>query len=85
MAVIKTITTPEGVVFQDQYCRVLEVRVTKDRMHYLVGIYFNQAATENPPHRAENFEAPFDLFSEQNVWQQAYADLKTNWSDAVDA
>jgi hypothetical protein len=85
MAVIKTITTERGVVFPDQYCRVDEARVEKTRMHYTVGIYFNQAATENPPHRAETFSSGFDLYGEQNVWQQAYADLKTRWPDSVDA
>lgn len=85
MAVIQTITTERSVVYPDQYCRVDAVRVEKTRMQYDIGIYFNQSATENPPHRLETFEAPFDLFSEQNVWQQAYADLKTYWPDAVDA
>jgi hypothetical protein len=53
-------------------------------MLYKVGIYFNQEATVNPPHRIDIFNAPFDLYSQQNVWQQAYADLKTRWPDAVD-
>lgn len=85
MAVIKTITTERGVVYPDQYCRVDSARVEKNRMQYDIGIYFNQAATENPPHRIDTFEAPFDLFSGLNVWQQAYADLKTQWTDVVDA
>lgn len=85
MAVIKTIITDRGVVYTDQYCRVETARVEKTSMQYDIGIYSNQAATENPPHRLETFEAPFDLFSGQNVWQQAYADLKTKWVDAVDA
>lgn len=85
MALIKTITTERGVVYPDQYCRIEEAKVAKTQMTYQVGVYFNQAATENPPHRIDTFEAPFDLFSEQNVWQQAYADLKTKWTDAVDA
>lgn len=85
MAVIKTITTERGVVYPDQYCRVDAARVEKNSMRYDIGIYFNQAATENPPHRVETFEAPFDLFSDQNVWQQAYENLKNIWTDAVDA
>lgn len=85
MAVIKTIITERGVVYPDQYCRVDAARVEKNRMQYDIGIYFNQAATANPPHRLDTFDAPFDLFSNQNVWQQAYADLKTSWPDAVDA
>lgn len=85
MALIYTFVTERGVVFPDQYCRVMEARVEKERMQYTVGVYFNKAATENPPHRAESFEAPFSLISNQNVWQQAYADLKTQWTDTVDA
>lgn len=85
MAVIKTITTERGVVYPDQYCRVDSARVEKNHMRYDIGIYFNQAATANPSHRLETFDAPFDLLSDRNVWQQAYADLKTNWPDAVDA
>jgi hypothetical protein len=54
-------------------------------MLYKVGIYLNQEATQRPPHRVDTFGAPFDLYSQQNVWQQAYADLKTRWADAVDA
>lgn len=85
MAVINTITTERGVVFPDQYCRVDRADVTKTTMRYVVGIYFNQTATENPPHREEMFECAFDLFSDQNVWQQAYANLKQRWTEAVDA
>lgn len=85
MAVINTIITDRGVVYPDQYCRVERADVTKTTMNYVVGIYLNQQATENPPHRAENFSCDFDLFSDQNVWQQAYADLKLRWTEAVDA
>jgi len=85
MAIIKTIVSDRGVVYPDQYCRINEVQTTKDEMTYTVGVYFNQEATENPPHRAEQFTAPFDLYGEQNIWQQAYANLKTIWTDAADA
>lgn len=85
MAVIKTIVTDRGVVYPDQYCRVDRVDVTKTEMVFGVGVYLNQAATEHPPHRIESFNGSFDLYSDQNVWQQAYAHLKTYWSDAVDA
>lgn len=85
MAVIKTIVTDRGVVYPDQYCRVDKVDVTKTSMSFDVGIYLSQAVTENPPHRIETFYGDFDLYSSLNVWQQAYAHLKTFWSDAVDA
>lgn len=85
MAVIKTITTERGVVYPDQYCRIEEAHTFKTRMIYKVGIYLNQEATSNPPHRLDTFHCDFDLFSDQNVWQQAYADLKSRWADAVDA
>lgn len=85
MAVIYTFTTERGVVFPDQYCRIEEAVVDKNKMRYTVGVYFNKEATANPPHRAEIFETSFDLYSDQNVWQQAYNDLKTQWVDTVDA
>lgn len=85
MAVIKTIVSERGVVYTDQYCRVEEARVEKSQMLYQIGVYLNQESTDNPPHRIEQFIAPFDLYSELNVWQQAYTDLKTKWIDAVDA
>lgn len=85
MAVIKTITTERGVVYPDQYCRVESARVEKTQMQYDIGIYFNKSATENPPHRVDTFGAVFDLYSDQNVWQQAYENLKNIWPDAVDA
>lgn len=84
MALINTIITDRGVVYPDQYCRVDQAYVTKNTMQYAVGIYLNQAATENPAHRVENFSCDFDLYSDQNVWQQAYADLKLRWTEAVD-
>ena len=85
MAVIKTITTERGAVFPDQYCRIEEMGATKTTMTYSVSIYMNQSATQYPPHRIETFNGEFNLYSPLNVLQQAYDDLKTHWSDAVDA
>lgn len=86
MAVIKTITTERGVVFPDQYCRVDVVDVSnKNQMRFEVGVYLSQKSADLPPHRVELFNGDFDLYSDQNVWQQAYACLKTYWADAVDA
>lgn len=85
MAVIKTITTERGVVYPDQYCRVESADVSKTKMRFSVGIYFNKEATENPPHRIDDFIGDFDLYSEMNVWQQAYATLKIIWPDSIDA
>lgn len=85
MAVIKTIVSERGVVYPDQYCRIEEVMAFKTKMLYKVGIYLNQTATENPPHRIDTFNCDFDLYSDLNLWQQAYVHLKTVWSDSVDA
>lgn len=85
MAIIKTIVTERNVIYTDQYCRVENATVTKNEMRYSIGVYFDKAASETmPPHRAEEFVAPFDLFSTANVWQQAYADIKQIWPDAID-
>lgn len=85
MAVIKTITTDRGVVYPDQYCRVDKVDAWKDKMLFDVGVYLNQVATENPPHRVIHFNGDFDMYSDLNLWQQAYAILKQQWPDSVDA
>lgn len=85
MAVIYNYISNTGAEFPEQYCRIIEARVEKTCMRYTVGIYTSQSATENPPHAAEIYEAAFGLLSTDNVWQQAYADLKTRWPDTVDA
>lgn len=85
MAVISTYIYNTGSVFENQYCRIEQVEVKKDKMKYEVGIYLGDYATDNPPHAIESFESSFDLYSDKNVWQQAYEDLKTHWTDTVDA
>ena len=84
MAIIRTIIGIKGNVFPDQYCRVDEVTTDKSSMRFTIGIYLNKAATDFPPHAAEVFEAPFDLYSSLNIWQQAYEAIKQLWPDAVD-
>jgi hypothetical protein len=86
MAIIKTIVSESGFIFKDQYCRIEEATVfEKTTMRYTLGIYVSKEAITEPPHRAEIFQADFDLFSELNLWQQAYVDIKNRWTDAVDA
>lgn len=87
MAVLKTVVTDRGLEFSDQYCRVEEIRASKSRMVYTIGIHLNQVSAQNglPPHRAEDFSCSFSPVAELNPWQQAYADLKERWPDAVDA
>lgn len=85
MAIVRTIITDRGVIYENQYCRVDKVEIiNKSNMQYTIGVYFNKDATSNFPHRAEIFESQFDLYNELNVWQQAYADIKGRWPDAID-
>ena len=84
MAVIHNYIYPSGSEFPQQYCRIETAFVTKTTITYSVGVYLNKDATDNPPHALDQYEADFDLYSELNVWQQAYEALKQRWPDTVD-
>lgn len=88
MAIIKTIVSERGIVYPDQYIRVDRVQARKTDMDIEVGVYLTQqqAADGIPPHRIEAFfGVPFDMDAGLNLWQQAYAAVKQQWPDAVDA
>lgn len=87
MAIITDIITERGYTYRQQYCRVDGVAVTKTSMTVDMGVYetAERAATEGFPHRMETLSGPFDLLSDLNPWQQAYAIIKERWPDAVDA
>lgn len=86
MALVHTVVTERGVVYQDQYCRVEEVNASKTEMSFDVYIYFTEqdAKSGMPCHRSERYFGAYNLFGD-NPWVQAYAILKTYWPDAVDA
>lgn len=75
----------DGTWLQDQYIRVHEVMLAKDRMHVLIGVFLDKPAAEEAPHTIEPVrELPFDLLSDKNVWQQAYDGIKVHFPHAID-
>lgn len=88
MAIIKTIVSERGIVYPDQYIRVDRVQARKTDMDIEAGVYLTQqqAIDGTPPHRAEGFmNVPFDMDAELNLWQQAYAAIKLQWPESLDA
>ncbi len=87
MAIITDITTEYDYKYALQYCRPDAIRVDKGRMRIEMGVYESSAHAEpgKHPHRYEIVEGPFDLYAPENLWQQAYAIIKQQWPDAVDA
>lgn len=84
MAIITDIIT-ERTTFPQQYVRVEAVRTTKDFMFIDVGIHFSEELSkETPPHRIENIVGSFDMYSDQNLWQQAYVYIKARWPESTD-
>lgn len=86
MAIKTTYVNERGIVFPDQYVRVDEVRAKKNEMVVDAGIYLSQevAANGGLPHTIEMVTGTFDLDSELNPWQQAYALMKDRWSQSID-
>jgi len=87
MAIITDITTERGYVYRNQYVNVYDVIAKKNEMTVNVGIYMTEQDYRDgmPPHRIDTLSGqPFDMFSEQNLWQQAYVAIKNHWPDSQD-
>lgn len=82
MAIISNEIDERGHVFENQYIRVDKVSVTKNTMDIQVGVYQDPDAF---PHRVHTLQGEFDLYSDLNVWQQAYVYVKQRWSEHQDA
>lgn len=81
MAIITDIIT-ERTTFPQQYVRVESVRSEKEKMIVDVGVHLSeQTSREIPPHRIEHVEGPFDMYSELNLWEQAYQYIKQRWPE----
>lgn len=86
MAIQVDVVGDRGALYPAQYVRVDEVLCTKSEMSIVVGVYFTQqqAVEGVPPHMIEHFAGSFDMHSEHNAWQQAYAQVKQRWPEAID-
>lgn len=82
MAIISNEIDERGYAFENQYIRVDKVSVTKDRMTVEVGVY---KSPDVLPHRINVVEGEFDLYSDLNVWQQAYVYVKQRYPEHQDA
>jgi len=80
MAIITNEIDARGHLFENQYIRVDRVEATKSggTMNVHFGVYWSQQSAQDgePPHRAHTVEASFDLYSQSNLWQQAYVAVK---------
>ena len=86
MAIQTDVVGLRGQLYENQYVRVDQVQCTKTDMIAEAGVYRSQAAATagEYPHMVEQFHGAFDLHSELNPWEQAYALLKQRWFEAVD-
>lgn len=83
MAIITDVPT-DRTFFPQQYVRIDRVDVEKTQMRVDVGVYFNESMKDHPPHRIEHVYGEFDLYSELNLWQQAYVYVKQRWPEYTD-
>ena len=89
MAIIADEMDSRGYVFENQYIRVDRIEeIKKDSaMRIEVGVYMSQQQAQDGglPHRAHAFHADFDLYSTDNLWQQAYVAVKRRYPEHTDA
>jgi len=83
MAIITDVPT-DRTIFPQQYVRVERVNTDKNQMFVDVGIYFNESVKDLPPHRIEHVQGEFDMYSSDNLWQQAYIYIKNRWPEYTD-
>jgi hypothetical protein len=86
MAIETDYITERGILFPKQYLRVDEVYALKNEMTITVGVYMNQEQAVNgvPAHAADRVFGSYDMYSNQNLWEQAYALIKQRWPNAID-
>lgn len=86
MAIITDFISDRGYVYRNQYGRVEEAKVMKTKIYATFGFYESQHDAEQNecPHSAEILSGDFDLNSNLNVWEQAYAIAKIKWPNSAD-
>lgn len=87
MALLLNYFDSRGTDFGIQYYRVDKVEVTRNKLQALIGLYNTEQEAKNgiPPHTVIDVDGAFDMYSDKNLWQQAYAAAKAQWPDAQDA
>ena len=82
MALLKTITTENGITVQNAYHRVENLKLhTKEQIIFDVASYVD---SEKPAFYREKFSSPYDLTGDNPI-AQAYNNLKNGvFSDASD-
>ena len=84
MAIRSEFSAPSDVL-QNQYIRVQHVLVNKDTMDVYIAVFSDVPEAGDEPHTVEPFRRlPFDMYSTQNVWQQAYEGIKQWFPESVD-
>jgi hypothetical protein len=88
MAIITDIVSEVNYTYRSQYCRPDSVIAkNKTTLTVAVGVYetAQRAESGEPPHLLYMLDGTFDMYSDQNLWQQAYAAMKQKWPDSTDA
>ncbi len=88
MAIITDVVTDVGYTYKSQYCRPHIVAATnKTTLFITVGVYetVQHAERGDPPHILHYLDGDFDMYSGNNLWQQAYVAMKKKWPDSTDA
>ena len=87
MAIITDVYTARGLRFPSQYVRVQNIHVEKTQMTVTFEAFLTQEQAVNGelPHFTDMISGEFNMDSALNLWEQAYALAKQNWSDGVDA
>ncbi len=87
MAIITNVIDERGFVYENQYVRIEKASITnKIFLDVELGVYFTKqdASTGGYPHRIENMQGEYDLFSSKNTWEQAYDLIKTRYNMFTD-
>lgn len=73
-------------LYPNQYIRIEKIETDKNQMRIDVGVHISQEYSINtPPHAIESLMCEFDLYSNKNLWEQAYVRIKQKWIEHVDA
>jgi len=86
MAIQTLIVGERGERYENSYCRIERVMVTRNEIFIEYGMYFNQeqAIAGNPPPLVFSIHGEYNIVSDKNTWQQAYEIIKRRHPDSLD-
>ena len=85
MAFIADFRNPDGYVYPKQYIRIREVLLGKDVMDIFFEVFLSPPQGDDTPHLIDRLlRRPYDMYSDMNVWQQAYAEVKPLFDSPID-